>query len=742
MARRAPDAVDVVVPQAGTHSEVAALVAGLRGATTPYRLVLVDDTTTELRQGALRKRLARGAGAPCVWLRASGAGAMPALAAALTEGGGDVALVDPRLRLTAGWLDRLRACMASDSRIGIVGTWSTAGSDATGLLPRLAIGGGWHAPDRVEEAVARMAVPVYPAAGIVAGPCVLVRRAVLDAARAAGRLGSLAGVSAAAHAMGLRAVLADDVVAQQVPFLFDPGTPDPADAGVGAALSALGTHDPIAPLRTILGSTLAMLDRHAAPGVLHVAHARGGGTERYLRDAVAATRDAYRHYVLRIHADRWTLEDPRDDALARYDWPRAGPAVDDGFLRDVCAWLGIGLVHVHSLVGSGDDFLRALAAAAVPYLYTVHDLYLACPTIYLIDRHGRHCKATTDLATCRDCLAGIPALRTIDIAAWRERYARFVAGAARVVAPSAWAAATIRAYYPRAVVEVVPHGPGAAARADVPGDDALSLGSTGDAGTGADLAASPGVPAILELPVDAHRHVGVLGAVGPEKGSRRIDAMVERIRERNLPLRLVVIGYTDRECRAQSDDRVLTVHGPYDRDDVERLCAAYRIDVFAFPSIWPETFSYTLGEAWAAGRPAVVPARGALGERVAATRAGWTLDPEVDADAWLDLLVAVTAPAGAAELLDKVQCARAAAAQWRAAGEPVAALYAQVAQGGAIADLPAPARRAIHAAACRAAGAPPPLVGAPTAAARDAGVALAPARPLGRWVDRLRRIVR
>ena len=83
-----------------------------------------------------------------------------------------------------------------------------------------------------------------------------------------------------------------------------------------------------------------------------------------------------------------------------------------------------------------------------------------------------------------------------------------------------------------------------------------------------------------------------------------------RIRERGLPLRIVVIGYTDRESRHQAADQVLTIHGPYRRDEIEALFDHYRIALLAFPTIWPETFSYTLSEGWPAGRPALVP-RGA-----------------------------------------------------------------------------------------------------------------------------------
>ena len=43
-------------------------------------------------------------------------------------------------------------------------------------------------------------------------------------------------------------------------------------------------------------------------------------------------------------------------------------------------------------------------------------------------------------------------------------------------------------------------------------------------------------------------------------------------------------------------------------------------------SIWPETFSHTLTEAWAAGIPVLASGLGALGERVRAHGGGWVLD--------------------------------------------------------------------------------------------------------------------
>src|SRR4029450_10772978 len=59
--------------------------------------------------------------------------------------------------------------------------------------------------------------------------------------------------------------------------------------------------------------------------------------------------------------------------------------------------------------------------------------------------------------------------------------------------------------------------------------------------------------------------------------------------------------------------------------EIAALLDHYRVRLVLYPSVGPETFSYTLSEAWAAGRPALVPPIGALAERVAATGGGWVL---------------------------------------------------------------------------------------------------------------------
>ena len=61
-----------------------------------------------------------------------------------------------------------------------------------------------------------------------------------------------------------------------------------------------------------------------------------------------------------------------------------------------------------------------------------------------------------------------------------------------------------------------------------------------------------------------------------------------------------------------------------------------------------------------AGRPALVPPRGALQERVSATGAGWIMDGWPSADSILDQLMALTAPENRGELERKSQLAQTA----------------------------------------------------------------------------------
>jgi glycosyltransferase involved in cell wall biosynthesis len=385
--------------------------------------------------------------------------------------------------------------------------------------------------------------------------------------------------------------------------------------------------DPLAPLRA--AATIA-LDAAGSRGVLHILHHQGGGTETHVRALVAATRDRWRHAVAVAVGDRWRVESHRaDGGTIVFDLQRLPDEPWGDFVGGLCRTLGIGLVHVHNVSACREGIVTALAAIDVPFGYTVHDVNAGCPTITFLARDGMYCGAETDPSVCRECLAGQPAFAGIDIVAWRELHRPLVDRAAFLIAPSRWAADTLSRYFPAATVTVVPHG--------VP--DAVPRHS--------------GTRLAVMLPDDGVPTVAVLGAVGPDKGSRRIERLVELARERGARVRFVLIGYLDRQHAAwQSDDARFTVHGRYDARDLPDLLAHYRVALVLYPSAGPETFSYTLSEAWGAGRPVLVPPIGALPERVATTGAGWVMTEAEwrDERRMLDRIESLLAPSRAGDL--------------------------------------------------------------------------------------------
>jgi glycosyltransferase involved in cell wall biosynthesis len=247
--------------------------------------------------------------------------------------------------------------------------------------------------------------------------------------------------------------------------------------------------------------------------------------------------------------------------------------------------------------------MTALADFPVPFGYTVHDLNFACPTITFLAADGMFCGGVTDAAVCTRCLRAQPMFPGADIVNWRERHRALLQRAAFRIAPSQWAADMLERYFPGSPAVIVPHG--------MP-----DVGSPSDGGA----------PATFTLPDDGAPTVAILGAIGPDKGSRRLERLVALARARGAWVRFVLIGYMDVQHGPwQSGDALFTVHGRYEPGDLPALLDHYRVDLVLYPSAGPETFSYTLSEAWASGRPVLVPPIGALDERVRGSGAGWVM---------------------------------------------------------------------------------------------------------------------
>lgn len=650
--------IDIIIPVYNAYDDLQrCLDSVLRTAASPCRVILIDDCSPDSRIADYFETL-RGKADPRLLLLRNDVnlGFVGTVNRAMALGQNDVILLNSDTVATSGWVEKIRRCADSDSRIGTITPFSNNAEICSfpdfckdnPLPPDMSA-------EDVNRAMERAAVPLYPDIPTGVGFCMFIRRALLnriglfDAETFGLGYGEENDFCMRAVQVGYRNVLCDDT------FILHVGSSS-FDSKKGALarenmqrlvakhpdylkiVTSFIAADTLKPIRDMAYSFLHLQGESGRrPGVLHVQHGRKGGTENHIRHLMAAGRGRLRQYLLATFDDVWILEDANGERLVTYQLKHEQDELWGSLLGGLCATFNIHVCHVHHLAGCRLGLLEAFAALPIPYGFTVHDFYLACPTINLLGPDGDYCGAQIGLDHCSQCLAAQPDFAGIDIAAWRGAHQKFLERAAFVIAPSEWAASTLQRYFPQTEVAVIPHGSGHEGEEH---EDTLC--------------------SVLLLPDDGRENIGVLGAIGPVKGARRLEKLVERTRKRNLPLRWVVVGYLDRQFQAYQDkDKVLTVHGHYDSRDVGALLDHYRVRMVAFPSAGPETYCYTLTESWQAGRPALVPPIGALGERVSATGAGWLMEDWQDEDRILDQIISILKPEHGAELDRATQAARA-----------------------------------------------------------------------------------
>ena len=336
----------------------------------------------------------------------------------------------------------------------------------------------------------------------------------------------------------------------------------------------------------------------AARAVLHVTSVPGGGVDRHIRDIARAS--ARRHLVWHAAESGDALEVLGD---AHRVFPLAPHAIDDE-PHGMAAWLraqGVGMVHVHALTQAPRERAGRIARLLdVPAIVTLHDVLFLSPDAFA---HGPTPQPDP---------------------AWLRETAALVGTAVATLAPSEWLAGVARANLPGVAIEVVANGSGLVFSENP----------------------APRHPLYGTPPF---RHVAaVLGAIGPHKGARMLEQVAEALAGSDIGI--VVIGYMD-ECNLPGWHRGhLFVHGTYQDAEVGSLLRTYRARVGLFTNRVPESFSYTLSDLWSAGLPVIVPAAGALGERVARHGGGWLLPEGFDAAEAANLLRRLFCAEGNAEL--------------------------------------------------------------------------------------------
>ena len=623
--------VAVVIPVYGTRDLTLACIASVQATVPPGTLIVViDDASPDAALAeALRAlhqkgrihllRHARNAGFPA----AANAGLRVALSQGHDNAGHDAILLNSDTLTPPGWLAALRAAVHSAPDIG---TAAPLSNDATILsYPHL------YQPNPAPDALSlpRLAALAARAnAGAVVdiptsvGFCMYIRRECLldvglfrtdvfaqgygeenDFCLRARHLGwrhvAVPGAFVA-HVGGQSFGTARDALIARNGEMLERLHP-----GYHRLIAAFEAANPLAPGRRALDAQLWQAGRRKRAAIL-VTHDGGGGVERVVRARCAALlADGIRPIVLRPLRRRvagetgaiayepglCVVSDGPDDATPnlRFRIPAELGALASLLRRDRPEF-----IEVHHLLGHTHALLGLAQRLRVPVDFHIHDYASFCPRITLVHAERRYCGEPTDTAVCDACVAdgGRNIEESIAPADLRARSAADFAQARRIIVPSNDAGARIRRHFPKAAPEQV------------------KLES--------DTFGAPAAPS------SGWRHVCVIGGIGTEKGFDPLLACARDAAQRNLKLRFTVVGHTTDDARLLDTGRVF-ITGPYEETEAVALIRAQGAHLAWLPSIWPETWCFTLGQAWQAGLAVAAFDLGAPAERIRATGWGWLL---------------------------------------------------------------------------------------------------------------------
>ncbi len=603
--------VDVVVPVFKGRPETLRCLRSVLDSRneTPFELVVIDDGTPDLQ---LRAILAEGAEAGLFTLLSNQENL--GFVATANRGmelhpGRDVVLLNADTEVFGDWIDRLRRAAVSDPHIATVTPLSNNATITS--YPRFLHDNPYPLEISFREldaltARVNAATLVETPTGV--GFCMYLRRECLRDIglfdlEAFGRgYGEENDLCQRAILAGWRNVVAANIFVHHLGSVSFQGE---RTRRIDAAMRVLGRRhpgyhrdvrdfierDPLAEARRRLDwARLARDDGESS--VLMVCHSRGGGAERALReDAARITADGQSVYFLRPVPevlDSVQISDPRQLQLPNQPY---FSLQSRGELAEALRVLRVSRILVHGTV----DFPLAAPAQLVELAreigaeleLDIHDYQVLCPRINLAGEDGVYC-GEPDEAGCNACLLSNGSkYNARNISEWRAAHAGMLAAASVVRVPDADVSERLLRYHPGLPIVVEPHG---------------------------DLDLSRNGPFDPLLGDGEALHVVVIGAIGKIKGFEPLLGCARDARERGLPLRFAVLGYSMDDAALISAG--VAVSGRYLEPEASQRLAALAAHLVWLPSLWPETFSYTLSVAFASGHPVWAFDIGAIARRL------------------------------------------------------------------------------------------------------------------------------
>lgn len=264
---------------------------------------------------------------------------------------------------------------------------------------------------------------------------------------------------------------------------------------------------------------------------------------------------------------------------------------------------GVARVDVLHTLGYEDDACALLDALALPYDVALVDYHTLAVERHLCGMGGR--------------FVGVEHLSGRDSGILRPHPLHMLMGAERVIAASRHVAATVSLLCP--VLPLI-----CAAHWARPAPETRHVF----------------VPRLWE---DEALRVLLIGPIDAKHGEAVVLAVARTLLQRDLPIRLHLLGRFDPELVEAGGESAVVAHGTVEADRLSEAVGRIAPHVAWLPTQAPESWSYILAEVMELHLPLAAGAIGAIPERCRERPATWLLPWDSPADDWVELLLRLRA---------------------------------------------------------------------------------------------------
>ena len=342
---------------------------------------------------------------------------------------------------------------------------------------------------------------------------------------------------------------------------------------------------------------VSLMQARSSRFMVHVMHRWGGGIAVHVKDLCRRLAEEGEATLILRPADYGWMELVTFDEKLVISFPSV---VLIESLADTMRQLGVWHIHYHQTIGLPEQVWEIPKQLGIAFDYTIHDYYLGCPRINLLDDKVRYCGQPEDIALCEACIEESALLPEIEgalkkigntVKDWRSYHYKHLQAVRCIFAPSKDAAKRFEQFFPLSQIRVQPH------------IENISF------------------KVFKAIPEQGELRVAILGAVGPHKGHELLLRTARLAQAQCADIRFVIIGYSC-DDNAYNTLNNVDIVGGYEPDELQMLIENSDCHVVLFLSPWPETYSYTLSESLRAGLTPLVMDIGAPAERLKILKLG------------------------------------------------------------------------------------------------------------------------